>query len=187
MLTKWRTKAPEGCQGQLSEMLGLARPLEMSFGKAEEAAGSSGPCFCPLPLLSSSFEPVSVDPASALWSPWWILPKQLCLRGHCCSSSLNRQWWNLTCLEQIPQYGPKAGTMDRRQMSSAVGLDNLQGKWRRPFSPSSPQHLECEEGPKDWPETPREAPREMSQLTSHLLPHALLRAGFVGTDHLSCA
>lgn len=75
MLTKWRTKATKGCGGQLSEMLGLARPLEKSFGKAEEAAGFCGPCFCPLPLLPSSFEPVPVDPAHALWSPQAAVPE----------------------------------------------------------------------------------------------------------------
>ena len=43
--------------------------------------GSVSAC-SPLPVLSSSFEAVPVDPAHALWSPQWILPEQLCPRGH---------------------------------------------------------------------------------------------------------
>lgn len=67
-------------------MPGLARTLELSLREAEKAAGRKqdpvgGVSACsPLPVLSSSFEAVPVDPARALLAPEWILPEQLCLR-----------------------------------------------------------------------------------------------------------
>lgn len=73
----------------------------------------SVPAGSPLPVLSSSFEAVPVDPAHAL--PQWNSPHTAVPKGaFCLSSFCNCPWRDATYIEKIPRYGPKAGAAGGR-------------------------------------------------------------------------